>query len=88
MTDESIAVEFEAYLCVGGEKMKTCPICKLETFQRKCPICRKGELTGDALIDSVFEDIENGKEVDMNVLRKSQKELAEEFEPVIPGARQ
>ena len=87
MTDASIMIEFEAYLCVAGEKLKTCPVCKLETFQRKCPVCNKGELTGDALVDALFDKIENGEEVDMNLLRPQQKNAVEEFEPVVPGAR-
>jgi predicted RNA-binding protein with PUA domain len=87
MTEESIMVEFEAYLCVGGEKLKVCPVCELETYQRKCPVCKEGDLTGDQVVDTVFADLESGKEVDLNELRKPTPKEDEEYEPVIPGAR-
>ena len=79
-------IEFEAYQCVAGEKLKVCPTCKLETYQRRCPVCNKGELTGDQLVDDVFERIANGEKIDMEILRRPVKN-AEEFEPLTPGAR-
>jgi len=85
MTDESIQIEYEAYLCVAGEKLKVCPTCKLETYQRRCPVCNKGELTGDQVIDDIFEKLQNGEKVDMNRLRGP---ITDEFEPVVPGERQ
>lgn len=93
MTDEGIALEFEATLCAEGATKNTCPSCGLETFRKHCPICPPGkdalELTGDALVDKLFADIAAGKEVDLEQLRGKKTEpppAEDEFEVVEPGS--
>jgi hypothetical protein len=69
MTDEEIAVEYEAYLAFTGEQKKECPKCKRETFRENCPHCvlDNGEailLTGDHKIDDVLSKLEAGEKID------------------------
>ena len=66
MTDEEIAVEYEAQLAWEGEPLKTCPTCKAETHQKGCPNCTTEDsepivLTGNAAMDSVIALAESGK---------------------------
>jgi hypothetical protein len=67
MTDEGIAIEYEADLAFKGEPLKTCPKCKTQTHASGCPVCKTEDgapiaLTGDPTIDNVVAMIE-GNEV-------------------------
>ena len=85
MTDEEIAVEFEAVLCSTGETKKTCPKCNLDTFQKACPRCagEQNQLTGDAVIDDVFARMAAGEEVDLDAALRGQVKN-DTFVPVAP----
>lgn len=81
MTDEDLIVEFEAILAARGEKLKECP-CSMQTHAKTCPVCGC-KLSGDPIADSLRQQMEEGKDVDLNQLDPRIK--AEEFEPVRPG---
>jgi recombinational DNA repair protein RecR len=66
MTDEEIAVEYEAQMAWDGEPLKTCPTCGESTHQKWCQTCVTEEnepiaITGNAAIDKVLALAENGK---------------------------
>lgn len=69
MTDEGIALEYEADLAFRGEVLKTCPRCKTQTHARGCPVCKTDDgtpiaLTGDPTIDNVVAMIERKEDID------------------------
>ena len=74
MTDEEIAIEYEASFAFAGEKLKTCPRCEQQTNQPACPHCStEGEpmnLTGDGPMDKALYDIEQGKEIDLEAIAR------------------
>lgn len=66
MSDEEIAVEYEADLAWSGKVLKVCPTCGGATHQEHCMTCvtEDGEpiaLTGNPTIDRVMSMIENGQ---------------------------
>jgi len=69
MTDEEIALEYEAHFAFEGEPLKTCPKCKTQTHEKGCPICTTEDgsampLTGDNTIDSVVSMIGNNEHIE------------------------
>lgn len=85
MTEEGLRLEYEAVLAYGGEPLKTCPRCSVETHERACPRCvladgRVLALTGDEAMDDALARIEDGEEIDL------EKALRGGFEPVKVGA--
>lgn len=84
MTDEDLALEFEAHLAFEGEPLKTCPQCGVETHRPQCPTCKTpdGEamsLTGDSVMDEAFTKIKQGENIDL------EKIIRGGFVPVAPG---
>lgn len=82
MPIEDQIVEFEAILAHQGETIKECP-CGMVTHSKVCPDCGT-KLTGDTLADEVRRKVENGEDVDLNLLAGIQND---EFAPVEPGER-
>lgn len=72
MTDEDIAIEYEAHLAYSGEELKTCPICNEDTHAKSCPTCRLAgkavALSGDMLADMIRAKIEAGEDVDIDAM--------------------
>jgi len=83
MTDEEIAVEYEAFLCAKGEPRKECPKCGLATFRDQCPRCgpeseEAPPLTGDKEVDEFLALTAAGKDAS----EAWEKLTAGGFEPV------
>lgn len=78
MTDEGIALEYEMMLAAEGKNLKECFNCGCTTLREQCPMCGT-EISGDAKLDSIFDRIEKGEDVNMEAL------LREGWEPVQKG---
>jgi hypothetical protein len=69
ITDEEIAIDYEASLSFKGEDLKECSYCHNETFSSVCPVCKidgvERELTGDMVADNVLERLKAGEDVDL-----------------------
>lgn len=76
MTDEEIALEYEMHLAAEGKTLKECFKCGCNTHRDQCPMCDI-EISGDAEVDSVFERIEAGEEVNLDELLRG-----DSWEPV------
>lgn len=78
MTDEGIALEYEARLAYAGEPKKVCPQCGRETFMKYCKTCKtpKGEplpLSGDQQLDELRAKMDAGEEIeDLEALIRGQ----------------
>lgn len=69
VTDEEIAIDYEATLSFKGETLKQCFHCDNETFSSICPVCKSNgverELTGDKVADDVLARLHAGEDVDL-----------------------
>ncbi len=88
MTREDILVEFEAHWAARGEKVKTCPYCQVQTYQKMCPQCDIS-LSGNEKVDDLQARFESGETPDiesfLGIERQEQKPDDDEFETLNPG---
>lgn len=73
MTDEDIALEYEADLAFNGETLKQCFQCEAETHRQHCPTCKNPDgtpvsLSGDTNFDDAVAKMESGEDVDIEQL--------------------
>lgn len=73
MTEDDIALEYEMYLATEGKNLKTCFKCEATTHRDECPLCNS-TISGDKLVDEIFDKIDAGEDVDLDKLLSNKDE--------------